>query len=113
MVLTPSAKELRMIARWVTDLSPGTAMVPFNGRPGVMVSDAISNRHSRLVVQSFALLLRLFQCLFDACPIRGVNKMLQLIQMPFVGINQCHKVFAIPEQDVAPHFRRTGRNPSG
>ena len=37
----PSAKAVRMMARWVTDLSPGTIRVPFNGRPGVIVNDAI------------------------------------------------------------------------
>ena len=68
------------MARWVIDLSPGTEIVPCNGRPGVMVNDAIGvlRRDGLSCGKLLPFLLGPFEFLLDAGGITRLNQVLQL-----------------------------------
>src|SRR6185436_14854820 len=110
--LTPFANAVRMMARWVIDLSPGTEIVPCKGRPGVMVNDAIGVLcgDARLRRKLLPFLLCPFEFLLDACRIAYSNELLQLTQRTLIGLNECHHIVSVPEKNIAPHFRGTRGN---
>ena len=42
-----------------------------------------------------------------------MNESLKFDQLPFVRFDERHHIVSIPQKNVSPHFRRTGRNPRG
>ena len=52
-----------------------------------------------------------FELLLDTRGIAHSNKLLQLAQRALIGFNERDHIVAIPEEDIAPHFRGTRGNP--
>src|SRR3990167_3604405 len=99
-----------MIARCVTDLSPGTVMVPVSARPGVMVSDAIVQLHRDrgTNIQFLALGFGSFERLLNTGSVASMDQAPKLLERLLIGIDEAHHVLAIPEENIPPHLRRTG-----
>src|SRR6185295_14354819 len=102
-----------MMARWVIDLSPGTEIVPSNGRPGVIDKDAIGvlsrRRESRRKLLTF--LPGSLEFLFNTRSIAHSNKLFQLTQRTFIRFNERDHIVTVPEKNIPPHFRGTRGNP--
>jgi len=78
-----------------------------------MVKDAIDvlRGQSRPSGDFLSFLPGSFEFLLDSCGIARSNELLQLPKRSLIHFNERDHVVAVPQENIAPHFRRTGGNP--